>query len=407
MSAYKIFDNIYSVGVLNPNMRVFDVIMKTEFGTTYNSYIVKGTRKTALIEACHEAFFEVFLANIREVCEPESIDYIILNHCEPDHSGSLARLMDYCKNATILTSRAGSIYLKNITNNDTLPVTAVKDSDSIDLGGSVLQFISAPFLHWPDSMFTWLEKGGILFSCDFLGAHYCEPYVFDYNIAYPEKYDSALKDYFDAIFSPFKGYVLNGLDKIEGFDINAICTSHGPILTKGCKLESAVEKYREWCKLDLKVNLQIPVFYCSAYGNTAKIAQALSEGIVSVIPSADAPAVDINKYDMESLVQMLNLSDAFAIGSPTINSDAVPPVWKLLSGVDAINNKKKPALVFGSYGWSGEAVGNIIERLNGLKMNVFSGGFKINFVPTGEDLKKASDFTREFALSLKKTERRI
>jgi len=403
MSAYRIFNNIYSVGVLNPNMRIFDVIMRTEYGTSYNSYIVKGAQKTALIETCHEAFFDVFLANIREVCEFESIDYIILNHCEPDHSGSLARLMDYCKNATIIVSRAGSIYLKNITNSDTLPVTVVKDADKIDLGGGcVLTFISAPFLHWPDSMFTWLENDGVLFSCDFLGAHYCEPYVFDTNIAYPQKYESALKVYFDAIFSPFIGYVHNGLDKIAGLDINAVCTSHGPVLTKGCKLESAIEKYKEWCKQDLKVNMQIPVFYCSAYGNTAKIAQAICEGIISAIPSAVAQAIDINDFDMAELVHRLNSSDAFAIGSPTINSDAVPPVWKLLGEADAINNKKKPALVFGSYGWSGEAVPNIIARLNGLKMNVFSDGYRINFVPTKEDLKKAADYAREFSLTLNK-----
>ncbi len=404
MSAHKILNDIYSVGVFNPNMRIFDVVMKTEFGTSYNSYIVKGIEKTALIETCHATFFDAFLENIGEVCDFDSIDYIILNHCEPDHSGSLAKLLGYCKNASILVSRAGCVYLKNITNIENLPISVVKDGDSIDLGGGKsLRFISAPFLHWPDSMFTWYENEKALFSCDFLGAHYCESYVLDKNIAYPEKYATALEKYFDAIFSPFKSHVISGLEKIKELDIQAVCTSHGPVLTKGCMLEKAIGKYGTWSTPEKKEQLRIPVFYCSAYGNTGSIAQAISEGIKSVLPSASVEAYDINNYEMSELSARLNGSDAFAIGSPTINSDAVPPVWRLLGETDAINNKKKPALVFGSYGWSGEAVPNIIARLSGLRMNVFGEGFKVNFVPSEEDIDRAFGIGREFAQSLNKS----
>ncbi len=206
--------------------------MRTDYGTTYNSYVVKGEQKTALIETCHKTYFDQYLNNIREVVEPEKIDYIILNHCEPDHSGALAELLAVCKNAEILVSRAGSIYLKNITNRTDLKMRAVKDGEEIDLGGKTLKFINAPFLHWPDSMFTWEAQSGTLFSCDMFGSHYCEPHTFDTNIVYPEKYQYALKGYYDAIFGPFKPYVLEGMSKIEGLSLERLCTSHGPILTK-------------------------------------------------------------------------------------------------------------------------------------------------------------------------------
>ncbi|WP_040196904.1 FprA family A-type flavoprotein [Candidatus Soleaferrea massiliensis] len=400
MSVCKITDNIYSVGILNPNLRVFDIVMATDYGTSYNSYIVKGKEKTALVETCHLTYFDAYLENIRSVCRLEEIDYIILNHCEPDHSGALAKLAELIPNATIVVSTAGSIYLKNITNNKDLKVRVAKDGDTLDLGGKELKFISAPMLHWPDSMFTWDKDDKVLFSCDFLGSHYCEPLVFDYNIVYKDAYEKAFKGYYDAIFGPFKPYVLAGLQKMEGLDIEFVANSHGPILTKNGLLEYAKEMYKVWSQPQKNPVKTIPVFYCSAYGNTGKLAEKIKEGILEVYSDARVDVCNIIEHDMAQLSALLNSCDAFAVGSPTINRDAVPPVWVLLSHVDAINNQKKPCLAFGSFGWSGEAVPNIAARLNGLKMKVFGDGYKVCFVPSEEDLQKAKELGREFAQSL-------
>ena len=401
MSAIKITDSIYSVGILNPNLRVFDIVMATEFGTTYNSYIVKGSEKTALIETCHLTYFDRYLENIREVCDPAQIDYIVLDHCEPDHSGALRRLLELAPNAQVVASQAGSIYLKNITNRADLAIKVVKNGESIDLGGKQLDFISAPFLHWPDSMFTYCPQEKALFSCDFFGSHYCEPYTFDTHITYRQSYEKALKGYYDAIFGPFASYVRAGLEKARALDVEFACTSHGPILTKDGLLSFVQEKYAEWSVERKNEVPTIPVFYCTAYGNTGKIAQAIAEGIHRVLPDAKVPVYDIIDHDMGELAAQLNSSDAFAVGSPTLNADAVAPVWQLLSHVDAINNKKKPCLVFGSYGWSGEAVPNVTARLNGLKMAVFGEGLKVTFVPSEEDLQRAAALGEEFAASLK------
>lgn len=401
MHTAKIKDNVYSVGVLNPAMRIFDVIMKTEYGTSYNSFIIKGSEKTALIETCHLSFFDQYLDNIKKVCEPADIDYVILNHCEPDHSGVLRELLKLCPNAEIVLSQAGAFYIKHITNRDDLPLRIAKDGDSISLGDRELSFITAPFLHWPDSIFTWSEQDKILFSCDFLGAHFCEPYLFDYKSAYPKKYKAALKEYYDSIFAPFKPYVDKGLEKIRNLDIDFACTSHGPILTKQGLLPYAIEKYHEWNKVEEKTQLEIPVFYCSAYGNTGILAAEIQKSISSVLPEAQVEIYDLNDYPMDEMRKKLNSSDAFALGSPTINSDAVPPVWELLSWVDAINSKKRPALVFGSFGWSGEAVPNMTARLKGLRMEVFETPIKAQFVPSEQEIENAREMAAAFAETLK------
>ena len=340
MSAVKITEGIYSVGIQNPNMRVFDIVMKTDSGTTYNSYVVKGSEKTALIETCHEGFFHQYLENIKEVCPLEEIDYIIMNHNEPDHSGSMAKLLELMPKAKIIASQAGSLYLKNITNRCDLDVQKVKDGETLDLGGRVLTFFFAPNLHWPDSMFKALP-------------------------VQPE----------------------------------FICTSHGPVLTKAGRMDEVIANYEAWSAPVVHEVPVIPVFYTSAYGNTAKLAEKIREGILEAKPNAECVTYDIIEHDMDKLHALINECDAFAVGSPTLNRDAVPPVWNLLAGIDAINAAKKPALVFGSFGWTGEAVGNIQTRLLGLKMNVFEDGFKVTFVPSEEDLENAKEFGKSFALS--------
>lgn len=400
MSSVKITDSLYAVGILNPSLRVFDIVMETEYGTTYNSYLLKGEKANVLVECCHKKYFDQYLANIREVVDPSKIDYIVLNHNEPDHTGCVERLMDYAPNATILISQAGSIYLKNIINRTDVKVRVVKNDEVVDIGGKTMRFIMAPFLHWPDSMFTWVEEEKTLFSCDFMGAHYCEPYTFDYNMAYPEKYEVGFTYYYNAIFGPFKPYVLAGLDKIRDLDIERVCNSHGPVLTKGCRLEYVLESYRGWSQPHKNEKLTIPVFYTSAYGNTRQMADAIRDGILEAKPEADVTLYDIIHEDMNALSQRLNESDAFALGSPTINSDAVPPAWILLSHVDAVNNKKKPVLIFGSYGWSGEAVPNLTARVTGLKMKPFGEGLKVPFVPSEADLEKARETGKSFAEGL-------
>ena len=396
----KISDSVFNVGILNPNIRIADVVIKTNHGTSYNSYIVKGSDKTALIETAHKDYFKNYLQNIEEVISIEEIDYIVMNHNEPDHSGSISKLIELNPNLTIVTSPAGAIYLKNIINKPELKIKVVKDGDCLSLGNKNLQFISAPFLHWPDSMFTWLVEDKVLFSCDFLGCHYCEPYTMDINITNKEAYLASLQVYYSAIFSPFKKYVLNGLSKISNLKLSFVCPSHGPVLTKDGILFEIIEQYKAWSDLQKSSTPSIPIFYCSAYGNTELIAKAISKGIKNQISNVRIPLYNIVEHNTADLTNELNSSDAFLIGSPTINKNSVTPIWNLLSTIDAINNAKKPAATFGSFGWSGEATEQISSYMSSMKLSVFEEKFKVCFVPTEQDLKNATSFGEKFAQSL-------
>lgn len=394
----KLKDNIYSVGVLNPGLRVFDIIMKTEYGTTYNAYLVKG-EKIALIETVHENSFDEYLENIKKLVDIKDISYIVLDHTEPDHTGSVRRLLDLNPNITVITTAPGNKYVSGISNKN-INSMIVKNNDTLDLGGKILKFIISPFLHWPDSMFTYIEDDKILFSCDFLGAHYCEPRMIDKYVKYPNEYNIAFKYYFDAIFSPFKKSVLDGLEKIKDLDIEMICTSHGPILTES--IADAKARYYLWCKDALKPNeiKKCLILYVSAYGYTKKLADAAKEQLDSD-KKCDVEMINIIEENISTIREKVEKADAIMVGSPTINRDALKPVWDVLSSTDAIVNRGKPAAIFGSYGWSGEAVGMLKTRLESLGFKVVGDGLRIVFNPDENDIAKMKEYTKLFEAEIK------
>jgi flavorubredoxin len=396
----NITDSIAYIGVLNPNMRVFDVIMRTEFGTSYNAYLVRGAEKVAVIEAVHKSFGAWFEDKLEDALDGAKVDYLVLNHTEPDHSGSVAAFAEKYPDTTIVLSQSAAVFLPKITNRTDLKLRIVKDGESIDLGGKTLQFISAPFLHWPDSMFTYVPEEKTLFSCDFLGAHYCEPQVFDAKIAFADSYRASVRHYYDCIFGPFASYVRSGLAKIADLPLDFVCPSHGPVLSRGVRLEETVASYAQWAAPKRRENKLIPLFYCSAYQNTAALAARVRAGILRVFPDADAPLFNIIEHDAETLAGILNDSDAFLLGTPTINRQALPPGWRLVSLIDGVNIAKRPVALFGSYGWSGEGFTHIAAQLTALKTALFEEQFKINFTPGDADLAEAEQFGERFARSL-------
>jgi len=194
----KLADKLWWVGVNDYDLRVFDIVMETEFGSTYNAYLVVGSEKTALIDTAKVNFLDDYIAKVRSLVAIEDIDYVVMNHTEPDHSGSVAALLDLNPDLTVVATAAGLSNLKEIVNRPFKAVQA-KDDAVLSLGNRSLRFFALPNLHWPDTMFTWLEEEKILFTCDFFGAHYAFEGVFAKNVKKPEDYKKAFKDYFDAI----------------------------------------------------------------------------------------------------------------------------------------------------------------------------------------------------------------
>ena len=396
----QLAENIFACSVLNPNLRVFDIVMRTDFGTSYNSYVIKGENYTAIIDGAHSRFEGLYREELTEALGGATPDYLVINHTEPDHSGAVAALLDAWPDLRIVTNAVAAKNLRQLTNREDLPLRVVQDGGTLSLGGRTLRFLIAPMLHWPDTMMTWLEEDQILFSCDVFGCHYCEPGALDTYIAWPGDYEAAFRTYFEAIFGPFRPHVQKGLQKLEDLDIQRICPSHGPVLTAGCRLEYALKNYRIWSLPQLNSQFSVPVFYCSAYGNTERIGQAVREGILEAKPRVLCELYDLVDCDMAAMGALLNASDAFLLGSPTINRGAVPPLWVLLAQVDAVNIAKRPCALFGSYGWSGEALPQLAQRLEQLKCKVFEEPLKINFAPSEDDLANARAFGKRFGESL-------
>jgi len=396
MSAIKLKKNVYSVGVLNPSLRVFDIIMESSYGTSYNAFLITG-EKNVLIDTVHQPYFEEYLENISSVIDVSKIDYLIMNHTEPDHSGSVAKLLELNPNITVYCTMAAKMYLTAITNEDFKCVT-VKLGDKLDIGGEELEFLVAPLLHWPDSMFTYMKSTKTLFTCDFLGTHFCEPTMYDYKVHYQDKYMEQFKHYYECIFGPFKPFVLAGLDKIKDLQVDLICPSHGPCITEGIqKLQTLYRKWSAPVKHEKKI---VGILYASAYGCTTKLAEAACDELKKN-DQLDVRLVNIVFEPFAEVVELVNEADALLIGSCTINRDAPKVIWEMLASIDAINTKQKPAGAFGAYGWSGEAVPMMKSRLEQLKFKFIGDGFKVLFTPTETDLANMRAYTNEIVSNIK------
>lgn len=393
MNPVEVLPGVQWVGVLDTQLRVFDVIMQAKHGTTYNSYLVRGRDKVALIDASKAAFAETFLETLRPAIEPTAIDYMICNHLEPDHSGALVDVLDVAPQAQVVVTKPGRTLLRAIVNRDVKPMIAA-DGDRIDLGGKTLRFISAPFLHWPDTMFTYLEEDQVLFSGDFLGAHYCDPRLFNDLIP---NYDEAFAYYFQVIMRPFKEYVREALTKIAALPIKVVCPVHGPILRRD--IERYIGLYRRWsAEPPRRTQKRILVFFVSSYGNTERMAHAIGRGIREA--GADAEVVDLTKVDVRAMLDDIEAAEGIAVGTCTINGDALEHAWGLLSSLTTIKLKDKLGATFGAFGWSGEGPLMLAERMKGLKFRVPEEPLRVQLVPTDADLKACEEYGKRLVAAL-------
>lgn len=386
MIAEKLKDKIYWVGVKDPDLKVFDIIMETKKGTTYNSYVIND-EKVAVIDTVKNGFYEEFKENLVSVIGDKNVDYVIVQHTELDHSGTLIKLINDYPNAKIVGTKAAITYLKNILNRE---FEYIEAREEINLGELTLKFITAPNLHWPDTMFTYVKERKVLFTCDFTGSHYCPEGTITSSL--DEEYFVEMKYYFDCIMGPFKRFVLMGLDKIKDLEVDCIATSHGPVHMTN--IDKILGLYREWATEEGIDNKKVEIFYISAYGNTEEMANFLKKKVEEKGYRADI--TEITSVSLEECLSKLERAKGFMIGSPTINQDAVKPSWDLLSVVNPIINRGKAALAFGSFGWSGEGVKMLTSRLKDLKLKVVEPGLSFCFVPSEEDYKNAEEAVDKF-----------
>jgi NADH oxidase (H2O-forming) len=388
----KVSDKVDWIGVLDKDILTFDIVMETKYGTTYNSYFINAEKKT-IVETVKEGFKDIYLQKIKELTDPSEIEYIICNHTEPDHSGSLKYLLELAPKATVVGSGQALNYLSEMLGKP-FKSLKVKDGDIIDLGNMKLRVIGAPNLHWPDTIYTYLEEEKILFSCDSFGAHFCHEEMFDDKVG---NYDEAFNYYFDVILKPYSKFMVKAIEKIKPIEINTICTGHGPILRSNWKkyVDLSEKKANEYLEEVGPESDTILLAYVSAYGYTKEMAVMIANGLKEAGVS-DIHLVDIENILLGDLEEQVIKSDAIIIGSPTINQNTLLPIYRLFAVLSPIRDKGKMAAVFGSYGWSGEAVKLIEDHLKNMKLNILQEGLLEKFYPYDGKGERLFDFGKKF-----------
>lgn len=371
----------------------------THKASSYNSYLVRD-QKTALIDTVWQPYDKEFVANLKAEIDLNHIDYVIANHAEIDHSGALVELMREIPDKPIYCTANGIKSLKGHYHQD-WNFVPVKTGDSLSLGETTLVFVEAPMLHWPDSMFTYMTGENILFSNDAFGQHYASELLYNDLVDQAELYHEALK-YYANILTPFSPLVTKKINEVLGLKLplSMICPSHGVIWRDDPT--QIVKQYLAWA--DNYQENQITLVYDSMWESTRKMAEAIMRGIQKTDGSVTLKLYNAAKEDKNDIISDIFKAKAVLIGSSTINNGLLHAVGGLLEMIRGLKFRNKKAAAFGSYGWSGEAVKQISERLTGAGFTLVDEGIRTLWVPDAAAEEACVRYGEQFATALQKGE---
>jgi flavorubredoxin len=377
-------ENVYSVGVEDWNRRIFDELIQIPEGTSYNSYLVKGEDKIALIDTVDPAKTEELLENLKTL--EVNIDYVIANHAEQDHSGSLPKILEHYPDAVVVTNVKCKELLTEFLLISEDKFMTVKDGDVLDLGGKTLKFIITPWVHWPDTMVSYLKQDKILFSCDFFGSHVATSHTFanDRDIYKPAK------RYYAEIMMPFRTIIKNNLKKIGTEEIEIIAPSHGPIY-KNSKF--IMDAYADWTSDDSKNEVIIP--YISMHGSTERMVNYLVDVLIK--KGVNVKPLNLTYTDMGEVALELVDATTMIIASPTVLTGPHPSVVYATYLANALRPKLKYVSVIGSYGWGGRMLEQIEGMIKNLKVETIEP-LIIKGFPKEEDYKKLDEIAEQIFL---------
>lgn len=351
--------NVYAVGVIDFDVRLFDRLIPLPEGTSYNSYLVKGNDKTALIDTVDPAKTDILLANL-DKADIKTIDYIVTHHGEQDHSGSIPAVLEKYPDAKVVTNPKCAkmlIELLGITDDD---IITVADGEELSLGDKTLQFFYTPWVHWPETMVSYLKEDKILFSCDFFGSHLATSSLFvdDEPIVY-----ISAKRYFAEIMMPFRKPIKSNMAKLSPLDIGMIAPSHGPVYDRPALI---IDAYEDWISDKVKNEVILP--YVSMHGSTAKMVTYLADALIDrgiAVKQFELSTIDIGKLAIE-LVDAATI----VIGSPTVLSGPHPCAAYAAFLANALRPKTRFISVIGSLGWAGKTVEQLASMLGNLKAEI-------------------------------------
>jgi len=375
MVAREVRADVYSVGAIDWDRRLFDELIPLPDGTSYNSYLIRGSEKTALIDAVDPTKEHELVDNLNKL-GVKNIDYVIANHAEQDHSGAIPKILELYPEAKVVTNPKCKEMLKDLLLIPDAKFIEVNDRDAMSLEDRTLEFIYAPWVHWPETMFTYLREDKILFTCDFLGSHLATSDLFatDEAVVY-----EAAKRYYAEIMMPFRTAIRKNLEKISDLDIEIIATSHGPVYNKPGFILNA---YRDWVSDDVKNEVVIP--YVSMHGSTRKMVEyfvdALTKRGITVKP------FNLTRTDIGELAIALVDAATLVIASPTVLAGPHPSVVYASYLVNALRPKLKFVSVIGSYGWGGKMLEQITGAIANLRAEILDP-VVIRGFPKEEDFK--------------------
>jgi len=385
----EISGDVHWVGARDWDRRVFDALIPLPQGTTYNAYVVQGKEKTALVDTVNPGFEEELEAKIRQVTDPETLDYLIMNHAEPDHAGAIPHVMKLSKKASLVTTKKGAKMAQLYYGVPEERIIVVGDGDTIDLGGKTLRFVDAPWQHWPETMFTYLVENKVLFPCDFLGFHTAYGF-YDDEV---EEFVPFAQRYFGEIMMPFRKMGQKALEKIAELDVELIAPSHGPIHRNP---ERILELYRKWTAGETRE--KVIVAYVSMWRSTESMIKAMVEALMS--EGLEVSLHNLVYADLGDVARDLVDSRAIVLGTPTVLGGMHPQAIYAAHLVKALRPPLQFGAVLSSYGWGGGAVKQAAEILEPTKIEVV-GALEVNGPPTDETYDQISELGKQLSGKIK------
>lgn len=392
LNAHQIKPNVYWVGGIDWDIRNFHGYT-THRGTTYNAYLIRD-KKTVLVDTVKHYLFDEMLARISTVIDPANIDYIISNHVEMDHSGSLPKLLEIAPNATIVTSTRGEKGLQRHYKK-TWNFQIVQSGETLSIGNRTLHFVHIPMVHWPDSMVTYSPSDKLLLPNDAFGQHIASTERFDDEMDWGILREEAAK-YYANIVLPYGGQVQKALAALTDLDIDMIAPSHGIIWRS--RIPEIINEYTKWAAHETE--RRAVIVYDSMWGSTEKIAHTLMAGIEE--EKIPVTLRNLKTTHISDIITDVLQSKAVLIGSPTLNNGMLPAMGAFLTYLKGLRPQKRIGFVFGSYGWGGQAVGEIETILKNLSWDLPEKSININYVPNDDELKEIQTVGKKLVTYMKK-----
>ena len=388
----RVTDKVTWVGKIDWELKKFhgDELSTME-GSSYNSYLIRD-KKTVLIDTVWGPYDTEFVNRLKEEIDLKEIDYIVMNHNESDHSGTLPALMREIPDTPIYCTKKGESILRGLYHQDWNYVN-VKTGDELEIGDSKLIFVEASMLHWPDTMMTYMTGDNILFSNDVFGQHYASEMLYD-DMDDISKLLHEAEKYYTNIITPFSTFVTKKLAEVQGMNlkIDLVAPSHGIIWRENIGL--IMDLYAKWANNYQED--QITLIYDTMWQSTRKIAEAIAEGIQQASPNTTIKILNAVKNDKNDILVEVFKSKAILVGSPTINNGFSYAIAGILEMIKGLKFKNKKAASFGSYGWGGEAAKLIREFLEESKFAIVNDGIRVNWAPDQETIEQLREYGRKF-----------